>query len=537
MTKPNENAIRDFLAERLELVEPGLTLVDREHYLKNAQGAAGFLDIFARDQSGRLVIIEIKRTDAAAREALQELFKYAALIREKYLVRYVEYRLILLAVEWRELGVPYSEFVKSAPFEISAGEITLGEDGWPTNVQPYVPLATALPRRISRRHFLWRFDNDHTASAAIPLIAAHMRKAGLEDFVLILSHSTDERISDKTFLYFAQQELTLDGYRNRIRAQLNDESFEEFEEQIADLVEEEDQIAEAADAVWLPGYDELFHQINSDHSEISHPEKAAKWFSDGVQSDVIIERFGRFIDTNLADETIIREIVGQGGTSDYILRLSAHTGSRPQVIALKEAIENVFFFNSEWRSASLDLLRYAEKTGPSVVEVKAFSNEDILRSIAGAAFGYPGYVPTFSLTIKHQEGEAETFLGLPEWNGTSLNYGKLIETYYGNDPFNYFVSCHFGENRRINADLMSDLGLSYIVFRVVDGIPEKIRIVGSSIVGSPKRVAGSLFGLIDANVDEVHKLVAMFMEHDQGFARVIEDWVNSDLNVARRKIE
>ncbi len=92
MNRPNENAIRDRLIERLDIIEPGLTLVAREHYLKNPNGASGFLDIFARAANGQLVIVEIKRTDAAAREALQELFKYAALLRQNYLVREVDYR-------------------------------------------------------------------------------------------------------------------------------------------------------------------------------------------------------------------------------------------------------------------------------------------------------------------------------------------------------------------------------------------------------------------------------------------------------------
>ncbi|WP_104041470.1 endonuclease NucS domain-containing protein [Vibrio hyugaensis] len=71
----NENEIRDYISSRLHLVEDGLELVDKEHYLKNDHGASGFLDIFARSKTGQLVIIEIKRTNSAAREAIQELYR------------------------------------------------------------------------------------------------------------------------------------------------------------------------------------------------------------------------------------------------------------------------------------------------------------------------------------------------------------------------------------------------------------------------------------------------------------------------------
>ncbi len=534
---PNENAIRDFLASRLDMIDAGLTLVDREHYLKNSQGAAGFLDIFARDAQGQLVIVEIKRTDAAAREAIQELYKYAALLREKYLLRDVEYRLILLAVEWHELLIPYSEFAKTVPLDISAFRIVLDVDGWPERIEPVSAVPTASQRRFSRRHFLWRFEDDAKATEAIPLIATHMNKAGICDFVLVRSHSNNPLISEKAFVYFAQQELTLAEYRQRIRDQLGDDDYEEFEEQIADLTEEEDRVSEAADAVWYPGYDDLFNRIGPDESEISHPEKASHWFAEGAQRDIIVERYGRFIDDGLSDETIIGELIGHGGESDFHLRLSASTLSRPQMEALRAGIANVFFFNPEWRNASLDLLAYAERTGPATVRIIAFSNEDILRAIAGAAFNYPAYVPTFRLEIEREGQPTEVFMGLPEWEGTPFDFDAVLTAHFGDDPFAYFIAYHFGENRGINADIMADLGLRYIVFRMGQGGPERIRVVGSSIVGSPRPMKGSVFSLIEANVDEVHEIVALFMEHDQGFRQAIETWLNNDFNVAERQIE
>ncbi len=325
MRRPNENEIRDYLLGQLDLVEPGLTLVAREHYLKNPIGASGFLDIFAQAANGQLVIIEIKRTNAAAREALQELFKYAALLRQNYLIRDVDYRLIVLSVEWHELLVPYSEFARSAPFEVTAGRIVLGEDGLPVHVEPVEPVPTAVQRRFSPRHFLWRFEDEEAALEAVPKIAAHMRNAGLSDFVLVRSKSTNPDLAGKSFLYFAQQQLSLDAYRGLMHLQKGDDELVQLEERLIDLPELDDKIAEASDAVWLKGYNDLFGQINSDHSEISNPTKAGQWFASGAQQDVVVKRYGRFVDPNLPDETIIAELVGLDGASDFHLRLSVVT--------------------------------------------------------------------------------------------------------------------------------------------------------------------------------------------------------------------
>lgn len=528
MNRPNENAIRDRLIERLDIIEPSLTLVAREHYLKNPNGASGFLDIFARAANGQLVIIEIKRTDAAAREALQELFKYAALLRQNYLVRDVDYRLIILSVEWHELLTPYSEFVERAPYDISAGVIILGADGLPIRIDPVRPVPTAAQRRFSKRHFLWRFADEAAAIAAVPLIAKHMQEAGLKDFVLIRSRPNNPEISEKGFIYFAQQELTLAEYQTRIRAQLSSEEYGEYEENITDLVEEKDRIDESADKVWLPEYDRLFDQIDSDSSEISYPEKAAHWFREGAQASISIERFSRFRDDGLSDDAIIAELIGQDGTSDYHLNLVARTDSAPQIAALLAAVENIFFFNNEWRGATRDLVAYAQRTGPATIRLTAFSNEDILRAIAGAAFGYPGFTPTFRFDIERVEVVRERFIGLPEWDGTAPNFDTILASHFGEDPFSYFLAHHFGENRGINIDIMSDLGLRYGIFRDGDNGPERIRVQGSAIIVSPQPIMGSIPSLIHANVEQVHKIVDLFMNHDQGFIQVITDWVNKN---------
>ncbi len=46
---PNEKAIREHLSKTLDILEPGLTLVDVNHPLPNEVGAEGFIDILAKD--------------------------------------------------------------------------------------------------------------------------------------------------------------------------------------------------------------------------------------------------------------------------------------------------------------------------------------------------------------------------------------------------------------------------------------------------------------------------------------------------------
>lgn len=534
--KRNEAAIRDHLAANLDLIEPSLTLVETEYYLRNPHGASGFLDIFARSANGQLVIIEVKKTNSSAREAIQELYKYAALLRERHLIQDIEYRLILLSVEWHELLLPYSEFVRTAPFEITAGQILLDAAGLPTAITSVAPIPPPAGRKVGVRHFLWRFPSEADAQAAVPKLARFMRAAGLTDFVLVESRSSHPELLDNGFLYFAQQELALDAYMALVERNLTPDQLEEFNETLEGLPELEDRVAEASDAVWAHRSGAPYSEIGADNAEIAHPEKARAWFGPNKQISIRVHRFGRFDDERLTDAMIVAEIVGDGGESDFRLRFTARTDSPPRLKALRDKVENVFFFNPDWQGGVAQLINYAtRKNGVATIDIIVFSNEDVLRAIAGSAFGYPGYVPTFRLDIIH-DGETERFIGLIEWDGTTPDFDAVLTEHFGQDRFAYFIATHFGENRGMNLDIMNSLGLRYSIFRESDDGPERIRVQGSTISVIAKPIRGSINTLIHENVDAVHVIVGLFMEHDSGFAQSIENFLNADLPDAERQL-
>ena len=65
-----EAEMQQILSAHPELIEPGLRKIQRER-----QVAPGFIDIFARDNEGRLVVVEIKRRRADS-EAVHQLHSY-----------------------------------------------------------------------------------------------------------------------------------------------------------------------------------------------------------------------------------------------------------------------------------------------------------------------------------------------------------------------------------------------------------------------------------------------------------------------------
>ena len=79
----NEKTLRDYLAEHLDLLEYGMSLVMLNRPLANSHGTRGYIDILARDRRGMLVVVEVKRSNSTAREALHEVHKYVELLHRE----------------------------------------------------------------------------------------------------------------------------------------------------------------------------------------------------------------------------------------------------------------------------------------------------------------------------------------------------------------------------------------------------------------------------------------------------------------------
>ncbi|MGR3311291.1 MAG: endonuclease NucS domain-containing protein [Candidatus Brocadiales bacterium] len=536
-----ESKIRDHLADNLDLVEDGLVLIKQEEYLPNDKGAAGFVDILARSKTGQLVIIEIKRSDAAARQAIQELAKYAALLKTKKLIKETEYRLVVLSTDWHELLVPFSEFVYATRYACEGRKIVLGNDGLASATETVTPLPPVRTRKFSGRHFIWEFQDKKSAKGSIKIVADYINDVGLHDFIIALVNLKTPVNGISHLLYFAHQQKSFDEYMEIIKSRFSQEEIAEFEDCLSDLTEMEDKIEEAADKAWDATCDEdvLYKLINETYDascQISHPEKARYWLADERAKSIEIARYGRFDDPSLTDTTIINELSGDEGGSSFRLDMSASIKSKPETDALLAASDNIFFFNQTWRTAIRDLCHYAQGTGADSVRLRAFNNDDILSTLSGLAISYPYFMPTFELEIKKGNSQ-EMFVGTIEWNGQVATFDEILSDYFEGDGFNYFMYRHFGEQCGINPDLMGELGISYNIARISNDLPEKIRIQGASIVTVEKSKAKSLDDFLEQNEELLEKIANLFLTHDMSFVQLFASLIDEQFFEAEKSLE
>lgn len=113
-----EHIIRDWLAAHPEFIEKGLQVVGKEHYLFDEMGSSGFIDILCKDLYNNFVIVEIKRSDSAARQTFTEVFKYAELIQNRYNARNSEIRIIIISTHWNEIIRAFSHICFKSRFAV-----------------------------------------------------------------------------------------------------------------------------------------------------------------------------------------------------------------------------------------------------------------------------------------------------------------------------------------------------------------------------------------------------------------------------------
>ena len=515
MAKLNEEKIRDYLIQNLDLVEPGLNFLGKEYHLRNPNGSNGFLDIFALGQSGEHVIIEIKRTRNASREAIQELIKYGALLRHKFLLKERDYRFILLSADWTDLRVPYSEWVHDCSYDVSAGKIVVDELG-SVHVEEVDVLPRAKNRRFARRHYLWQFGSRSAVNRATTIVAKHMTESGVNDFILVRSTQARDGIN---YLYFAQQQNSTQFYIDHLKARISDDAFRGSLATINSHVLEIDREAVAADEAYRYDFDVVHAQLGSIASTISTPERAAEWFTPERISDAEIKRYGRFRDSLLTKPDLINEV--SGTDSFHQLDIVAKTASKAQMGELAAAAKRALQFNNEWHATLRELFEYASAGGPAVIRLHIYSSDDILRVLAAELYEANLYTPALRCEIDFGT-HRESFVGFLEWDGAEVDVRLVADRHFGEAMKRYGSEKHFGSHRARNMDVMSDLGLRYSIAKTAERTFHRVRLQGNKMVAQTAKEG--LPDFIAACRREIEELATFFGETDTGFDRAIQSY-------------
>lgn len=439
--------IRDYIAGNLELVEPGLMLVQKEFPLPSAFGASGAIDILARDELGHYVVMEIKRSNKTARAALHELTKYSSLLKASLGIRPDRIRALLLSTEWHELAVPFSEYQNVCEVPTDGFVISAEQSGVVTSVTRFVPPVIDEPLSISRQQYVFLFQHASSRDACIPKVMGAAERAKIPDFAVFSADYTSENRSiihrHGAYLVFSLPSAGPGRYS---------------------MPEGSSDVDAAVMDAWLQ-----FTGFARDSSEIGSPEKLARIISSGWRVSVA-SRHGRYVVNQalLSDDQLIAEAAKTEGGADHYLQRTASPRYSPSWEKLKEDAKRVLLGNSRWSSALVHLFDEWQRTHPiATVSVNLYNPANIVFSLA-KLFGEGDlqYLPGFQVVVSQGEYVA-LYEGLLIWDGraVSMRGREWIERAYGR-LLDYLHMQHFRQQHTKDEIACQLIGLSSAVLEI-----------------------------------------------------------------------
>lgn len=489
----HESRIRDYLCKHLNLIEPGMQLVQKEFKLRSAMGAGGSIDILAKDIFGHLVVIEIKRSDQAARAALHELTKYVALLKSSKGIQSERIRALLLSTEWHELAVPFSEYLKTTEVTTDGYFLDADEGGQVRSVRRFEPLVLAHPLRLERAQDIFFFELAAQRDSAVRSLAEAAGQAHISDFVVLavdyIGQNTNVIYPYAAYFAFSSP-VSYD----------NPEELERFVRGTGMTWEDLEEPSENF-LCWLGEF------ANFEHSdlEIGYPEKLAAMIAEGWNTRVA-HREGRYA-TNaevLGDIALIGEAIRVEGGAAYYLYRTASPKFKPSWTAFKSDLARVVLGCSAWEEILSSVIAKIESERPEATISAAIYNPADLVVALTKAFGAKDtrFFSSFQLVESSSERVC-LYVGALVWSSPAIKKlgDEFINEVFGN-PETYLIARHMGQQHEYYDDACAAIGLESVVFEVLNpGSPaEMVRPLRSSAKSTPNDWLPSFVGdFISAN--------------------------------------
>jgi hypothetical protein len=404
-----EAELRDYLAEHLHLIEKDLQLRAKEYRLENSLGTTGRVDILASDRFAATVVIELKKTDQSARQALHEVHKYVALLKRERGLSIAQLRCMVVSVEWGELLLPFSEFVRSTPWVVDGYRLILDDQGVPTGSEKVSPVEEPEPLRLCRYHDAYFFRDSGKRNSAIPILENVLQELHAPEHIILVFDTSPRVEGSCDHCLYVIPTVLEPTCRQSIRRMLSTLGW------AADLDEDTPFVEEQL----------FFGEVRSrfakvyDEAEIGYPEKLDMLLGSWKLTE--LRRYGRKLgaeDIFPADH-IIRLAAGRDGTNAHRFELLA-TPERKLAWAEARTQADYCLTGTEfWRLGYRAYLDEIESETPSAtVTAYIFNPCDLFMTLLRLAKGQAWASPRLQIVVSDLPGNVlRVVQGIVSWNG------------------------------------------------------------------------------------------------------------------------
>lgn len=463
-----EAVVRDSLAGQLELIEEGMAMVDTEVHLPNAAGTRGFIDILAQDRLGNLVVIEVKRANQAARQALHEVLKYAELLQREHGRPSHRIRLVIASSHWDELRVPYSAFAEISPYALLGVELRLDEFGTVLAAEPARAAPPNLRGQISREQLALLWYRPEGRIGAWEKIVAELPNVGLRDMLGLEMDFRGNRSEegDDYALVLVPGRMTLDEARAAGLLETDQVAVGIGPEELADGFDEDDAPpleSEALSRLMMTMADV------SDRAEAFDPEKLVREQQLGW-TVTVVRRTGVFARaTYVSDAELVSQV---GGVGEALNRTLVEVDVNPALRAgWDETLlrtQLVLEGNDVWQLGFRQWMTQRERAAPVDHHIHIYNLHDVLRAVLGlAVYGDPRFVDALAVTAGPVDRPEHALAGIILWDRVERDLRDIVNGIHPGTMGEFVADMYF-DWFTVQQQLLQGFGLTY---GLIDGVP------------------------------------------------------------------
>ena len=459
-----EAEIRTLIAKDIKGLNPKLEVIKEEYKVEMDDGTKGYIDILAKDELGVLTIIELKKSKNTERSAIQQLFKYSAMLKEYLSISQEKIRRVIISTDWRELKAPFAEFSAYADYPIDGYKLRINNGK--LDYEKVVLKTEDIDREPAIKFHLFKFSTQEDRTKALSLIekiSTDVVELNLLAFKIELNQPKSENVffhSDYGFglivAFFAcPYERALEKLNIDPMEYMPYGSIHCFNNKL---------LVSLAFKVKLARL--LAHVIDYDYEQenIDSFSNYLNWYS--VDNNYI--SFGKMFkraSVFMSKDDVLRHANGVSGLHSYHFYERSSTENSADFMVFRQSLNNFLMFNEEWQKITNHLLN--DLGGDDEVTVSIFNPLNIIALIHDYITNKERLrVPELHIQVKKSNGEMEYYEGSLMCEGCGIFSGvidKIEQTYGSINNFKLRLINHKTPNK--DEKLSTILGLKHFIMK------------------------------------------------------------------------
>ncbi len=469
-----ENEIRDNLYEYLNKFFPNYIPVGKENYVKYDERRA-FIDILAKDNDGNYVIIELKKSNNASRQAIHEVIKYTEFVKKQYAVNDDEIKLVIMSTEWDELFIPFSKFYFSHNiFDIQGIKLNINKEGKYVSHKMIEPMKINDERVFSPEHFNCYYNDLKSLEQGYNSFKTVMKSKKIDDYVLYTLKRPSNVIYSHNFqyiIYFAMLRKSKEEY---------EKILETLDNSTGEVISEVSLYRITNDNLYP--FERVLNTAypipkSDSFIEKSKPNRFQSLLNLGWEI-IKIDKFGRLDNELSKDNDFVYDVSNLSGNGNVMFSIDFNTSDKRKVNRVRKSVENILDNNPLFKNQFLNILRDIE-TEKKDISVQIFNPTNILLSIYQEnivinELENSTALPFFSINIPKDK---VTYFGTLLWDKKKdYSFEKILQDYYSEnllDADTGFVICSQRDHILMHNEIIEYLDLEYNTLKIYENNTEQ----------------------------------------------------------------